>query len=290
MVDATVNVMVDEPEPGAAMDVLLKAAVVPEGSPVTLSAMAELKLPAIVVVIVLVPFAPWATETAAGEAEIAKPAGAGTVRVTVEVCVIPPPAEVTVIGYDPGATAEATARVIVEVPEPGTATEAGLKVTVTPAGWPLADREITELKPPETAVVMVDVPLAPGATDNEEGEAEAVNAGGVVTLRITLDVRVSPPPVPVTTIVCVPTATPEATARVMVNVPEPGAAMEVGLKLTVTPEGCPLAESAMAELKPPETAVVTVHEPLLPATTETEVGEADIVNAAAVTVRVIGVV
>ena len=65
---------------------------------------------------------------------------------------------------------------------------------------------------------------------------------------------------------------------VMVDVPEPGAAMEVGLKVTVTPEGCPLAESAMAELKPPETAVVTVHVPVLPATTETEVGEADIVN------------
>ncbi len=77
---------------------------------------------------------------------------------------------------------------------------------------------------------------------------------------------------------------------VMVDVPEPGAAMDVGLKVTVTPEGSPLAESAIAELKPPETAVVTVHVPVLPAMTATEVGEADIVNAAALTVSVTDVV
>ena len=37
----------------------------------------------------------------------------------------------------------------------------GLKVTVTPAGWPLADNAIAELKPPETVVVMVEVTLLP---------------------------------------------------------------------------------------------------------------------------------
>lgn len=71
----------------------------------------------------------------------------------------------------------------------------------------------------------------------------------------------------------------DATANVMVEVPEPGAAMDVGLKLTVTPVGWPLAVNAMAELKPPETAVVMVEVPLLPCTTETEVGAAEIVNA-----------
>lgn len=213
-----------------------------------------------------------------------------TVRMIVAVWVIPPPVAVTVIGYEPGVTVEATPMVIVEVPEPGATTDAGLNVTVTPAGWPLAEKVVAELKPPETVVVMVDVPLAPCATDTEEGEAASVNGGGAVTLRITLDVWVSPPPVPVTTIVCVPVATVAATVMVMVDVPEPGAAIEVGLKLTVTPAGCPLAESATAELKPPETAVVTVHVPVLPAITETEVGDADIVNAAALTVRLTDIV
>lgn len=47
-------------------------------------------------------------------------------------------------------------------------------------------------------------------------------------------------------------------------VPEPGAAMEAGLKLTVTPEGAPLAVKPIAELKPPETVVVTIAYPLWP--------------------------
>jgi len=65
---------------------------------------------------------------------------------------------------------------------------------------------------------------------------------------------------------------------VIVDVSEPGAAMDVGLKLTVTPVGWPLAVKAIAELKPPETAVVIVEVPLLPCTTETEVGEAEMVK------------
>lgn len=56
----------------------------------------------------------------------------------------------------------------------------------------------------------------------------------------------------------------EATARVNVDVPEPGAAMDVGLKLAVTPVGAPDAVRAIAELKPPDTAVVMVDTPLVP--------------------------
>ena len=61
----------------------------------------------------------------------------------------------------PVAVVEATAIVTLEVPEPGAAMEVGLKLTVTPAGWPLAVKATDELKPPETAVVIVDVPLLP---------------------------------------------------------------------------------------------------------------------------------
>ena len=39
------------------------------------------------------------------------------------------------------------------LPEPGAAIEAGLKLTVTPVGWPVALKLIAELKPPETDVV-----------------------------------------------------------------------------------------------------------------------------------------
>ena len=66
---------------------------------------------------------------------------------------------------------------MVEVPEPGAAMEVGLKVTVTPVGWPEADKAIAELNPPETAVVIVDVPLLPCTTETEAGEAEMVKLG-----------------------------------------------------------------------------------------------------------------
>ena len=75
--------------------------------------------------------------------------GAVTVSETVVVCVWLPPVPVTVIVYVPVAVVEATAIVIVEVPEPGAAMDVGLKVTVTPVGWPLADNATAELKPPE---------------------------------------------------------------------------------------------------------------------------------------------
>ncbi len=61
-----------------------------------------------------------------------------------------------------------------------------------------------------------------------------------------------------------PVAVVDATANVMVEEPEPGAAMEVGLKLTVTPDGWPEADKATAESNPPETVVVIVEVPLFP--------------------------
>jgi hypothetical protein len=48
---------------------------------------------------------------------------------------------------------------------------------------------------------------------------------------------------------------------VTVEVPAPGAGMVCGLKLTVVPEGTPLADRLMALLKPPLMAVVMVELP-----------------------------
>ena len=46
-------------------------------------------------------------------------------------------------------------------------------------------------------------------------------------------------------------------ATVSVKSDEPAPVMDVGLKLPVTPEGMPVADKAIAESNPPETAVVT---------------------------------
>lgn len=51
------------------------------------------------------------------------------------------------------------------------------KVTVTPLGWPEAESVTALLNPPETAVVMVEVPVLPCATDTDDGEAEMVKDG-----------------------------------------------------------------------------------------------------------------
>ena len=126
-----------------------------------------------------------------------------TVRDTVAVCVSPPPVPVTVIVKVPVAVVDATVIVMVDVPDPGAAMDVGLKLTVTPVGSPAAVKAMAESKPPETAVVMVDLPELPCATETAVGEAERVKAGvaAEVTVSETVAVCVIPSPVPVTVIV-----------------------------------------------------------------------------------------
>ena len=90
-----------------------------------------------------------------------------TVRDTVVISVVLPLTPLTVIGYVPIAVVNATAGVSVEVPGP--VIEAGLKVAVTPAGWPEADKLTMESKPPATVEVMVDSPLLPCTTTTAVG-------------------------------------------------------------------------------------------------------------------------
>ena len=103
----------------------------------------------------------------------------------------------------PVAVVEATAIVMLEVPAPGAAMDVGLNAAVTPVGRPDAERAIAALNPPETAVVMVDLPVLPCVTETEVGEAESVKAGtgAEVTVSEMVAVCVIPPPVPVTVMV-----------------------------------------------------------------------------------------
>ena len=60
----------------------------------------------------------------------------------------------------------------------------------------------------------------------------------------------------------------------MVDLPDPGAAIGLGLKLNVVPAPPPDADNVMAELKPPDTVVVIVYVPELPAMTACNDGDA----------------
>ena len=110
-------------------------------------------------------------------------------------------------------------------------------------------------------------------------DAVVIASGAPVTVRVTLAVRTVLPAVPATVIKYEPTAAPTGTATLIVELPEPGAAIAVGLKATVAPAGSPDALKPMAELKPPDTAVVIVLIPLFPGATEIEPGDAVIVKA-----------
>ncbi len=72
------------------------------------------------------------------------------------------------------------------------------------------------------------------------------------------------PPVAVIVILAVPVVAVLLAEKVRVELPLPGAAMEVGLKVAVTPVGNPEADNETAELKPPLTVVETVELPEVP--------------------------
>ena len=161
-----------------------------------------------------------------------------------------------------------------DVPAP--VIEAGLKLTVTPAGAPDDDKATAELNPPDAVVVTVTVPLDPRVILLEVGETAIVNVPtlGAFTVSVTVVVLASPAPAAVTVSVYVPVATVDATVSPSVDVPEPGAAIEAGLNVAVTPVGAPLTDSVTAELNVPPAVVVMVELPLPPCTTETAAGEA----------------
>jgi hypothetical protein len=191
---------------------------------------------------------------------------------TVVVWLVEPLVPVTVMVCVPVVARRDTVMVMVELPEP--VMELGLKLTLTPEGWPEADKETAESKPPVTAEVIVTEPELLRLMLMEEGDAEIEKpAEELVTVSETVVEEVVLPDVPVMVIEYVPAATLDATVKVAVDEPLP--VIEAGLKPTVTPEGWPEAERVTAESKPPLTVLVIVEVPELPATTETELGEAE---------------
>lgn len=78
----------------------------------------------------------------------------------------------------------------VELPPPGAAIEAGLKLAVTPEGSPDADREIAELKPPLTVVEIVLLPKLPCGTLRLAVDALSVKSGVAAAVTVSATVTV----------------------------------------------------------------------------------------------------
>jgi hypothetical protein len=107
-----------------------------------------------------------------------------------------------------------------------------------------------------------------------------------ITFTVSVVECVTPPPVPVMVIVWFPVLARLPTLTVIVDVPEPGAPMELGLKVTFMLLPPPEADKPIAELKPPETVVVILDPPELLRATLMDVGDALIVKLGAVPVTV----
>jgi hypothetical protein len=108
----------------------------------------------------------------------------GTVKETLVVWVTLPPLAVTVMFDVPLIAVLPTVNVNVELPPPGAAMDAGLKLAVTPVGSPDAERDTAELKPPETAVEMVVLPELPCITERLAGDALSVKLGAAEALTV----------------------------------------------------------------------------------------------------------
>src|SRR5439155_2423556 len=154
------------------------------------------------------------------------------------------------------------------VDAPPAVTDAGLKLTVVPAGWPLALRLTVWAEPLVTAVEIVEPPLAPSATVTLLGLAasEKSDATGAVTVRLTVVECVALVPVPVTVI----GYAPGVALPVMISMAdEPPAVTDAGLKFADAPGGNPLALKVTDCAEPLVTAVLIVVPPLEPCTTFT---------------------
>jgi hypothetical protein len=208
----------------------------------------------------------------------------GTVKDTFVLWVTPPPLAVTVTLEVPVIAVLPTLNVNVELPPPGAAIDAGLKLAVTPVGNPDAERDTAELNPPVTDVEIVVLPEFPCVTERLAGDALTVKFGAAAGLMVsaTVDVCVTPPPLAVTVILEVPVVAVPLALNVRVELPLLGAAIEPGLKLAVTPAGSPDADNATAELKPPVVDVEIVVLPEEPCVTDRLAGEAPTLKSAVV--------
>jgi hypothetical protein len=154
-------------------------------------------------------------------------------------------------------------------------TAAGLKLTVVPAGWPLALRLTDWAEPLVTAVEIVELPPAPTATVTVLGlaESEKSDEAAAVTVRVTVVECVALVPVPVTVIGYVP----GVALPVMISIADESPAVtDAGLKFADAPVGNPLALKLIDCAEPLVSTVLIVVAPLKPCTTLTLLGLAPI--------------
>jgi hypothetical protein len=153
-------------------------------------------------------------------------------------------------------TAAAALVVIVIVVLPLPVTLFGLKLAVTPEGKPLTEKLLVPVKPLSAVIVTVYGMLLPATTFCEDGEAPTLKSGGSVTTRVTTELCVRLPLVPVTVSGYVPAGVLELV--VTVSVLEPLAVTVAGLNANVVPAGNPVTLIATSPVNPFRAPMFTV--------------------------------
>jgi hypothetical protein len=171
----SVSVEVALPFAGGVTGLVENAAVTPLGKPVALNVVAELNLPVLVMVILLVPLPPCVTVTELGDAAMVKfgVAVEFTVNARVVVAVKLPEVPVMVTVADPVVAVLLAVSVSTLVPVVGFVPNAA----VTPLGRPDAARVTLPVNPPTSVTVMVLVPLPPCVIVRLLGESDKVKLG-----------------------------------------------------------------------------------------------------------------
>jgi hypothetical protein len=188
--------------------------------------------------------------------------------VVVAECVRDPLVPVTVSVELPGGVLPVVLIVRVDVPEP--VTDVGLNDAVAPAGNPLAPRVTAALNPFRAMTETVQVALPPGAIVCDEGATETEKSAVALTTRVTVEVCVSDPLVPVIVSVELPGGVLPVVVIVRVDAPEP--VTDAGLNEAVAPVGKPLALRFTVDVKPFRAPTVTVYVVVPPAVTVWEAG------------------
>jgi len=186
------SVKVRLPLPGAAMLVDEKLAVTPAGTPLTDKPMGELNSapPAVVTVI--------GTEPPRATLALVVPNENVNVGRTVSfrVCDLatPPPDAARVSVEEPAAAVDAAESDKMALPAPGEAMLCGEMLPLTPAGSPVIDSQIAELKPFTLAVVKVTLVEPPGARLTVVALGVRVKLAGGKTVRLKGRTLSVPPP------------------------------------------------------------------------------------------------
>lgn len=155
---------------------------------------------------------------------------------------------------------------------PPEVTELGLIAAVMPEGAPLSESETFCALPLVVAVLIVELPEEPCTIDRLAGFTAIEKSLAALAVTVTLSAAVCEPDaaVPVTVSGYVPPAT--AVVVEIVSVALPPEVTELGLLVTVMPEGAPLTENETVCALPAVVVVVTVALPDEPCAIESDAG------------------